>query len=68
MYGPSLAHLLIQVHIQELHRSRQTPSTQPSTTSDRIATRHRIVAKFSAYLARAIERFGSYSGPEAPAF
>ena len=67
MYSPSLQHLLVQAHIQELHRSRQTWSTQPITTNDRAATRHRNAAQLSAYLARAIERFGGHPGREAPA-
>jgi hypothetical protein len=67
MYGPSLQHLLVQVHIQELHRTRQTWSTKPITTNDRTATRHRNAVKLSAFLARAIERFVSDTGPEAPA-
>jgi hypothetical protein len=68
MYSPSLQHLLVQDHIHGLQRSRQTWSTQPITTNERIAARHRNAAKLSAYLARAIERFVGHPGPEAPAF
>jgi hypothetical protein len=68
MYSPSLQHLLVQAHIQELHRSRQKRSTQPITTSDRTATRHRNAVKLSAYIARAFERSVGHPGPEAPAF
>jgi hypothetical protein len=67
MYSPSLQHLMVQHHIQELHRFRQTRSTQPITTNDRATTRHRNAAKLSAYFARALERFGGHAGPEAPA-
>lgn len=68
MYSPSLQHLLVQDHIQDLHRSRQTRSTQPIITNERIAARHRYAAKLSAYLARTIERFGGHPAPEAYAF
>jgi hypothetical protein len=68
MYSPSLQHLLVQDHIQELHRSRQTWSAQPITTNERIAARHRNPAKLSDYLARAIERFVGHPAPEAYAF
>ena len=67
MYSPSLQHRLIQAHIQDLHRSRQTRSTQPITTSVRTATPHRHTPRVGAYLARAIERFVGHPGPEAPA-
>jgi hypothetical protein len=68
MYSPSLQHLLVQHRIQELHRSRQTRTTQPITTNERIAARRRPAAKLSAYLARAIERFVGHPAPEAYAF
>jgi len=42
MYSPSLQHRLVQDHIEELRRSRQTRSAQPITTNERIAaTRER---------------------------
>lgn len=68
MYSPSLQHLLVQDHIDELHRSRQTWSTQPITTNERIAARHRHATKRSADLSRAIERFIGHPAPEAYAF
>jgi hypothetical protein len=68
MYSPSLQHLLIQAHIQELHRFRQTRHAQPITTNERIAARHRNAAKLPAYLARAIERLAGQPVPEAYAF
>jgi hypothetical protein len=68
MYSPSLQHLTVQDHIQELHRSRQTRNPQPITTNERIAARHRYAAKLSAYLARASERFVGHVAPEAYAF
>jgi len=68
MYSPSLQHLMVQGRIQDLHRSRQTRSTLPITTNERIAARHRNAAKLSAYLARAIERFVGNPAPEAYAF
>ena len=68
MYSPSLQHLLVQARIQDLHRSRQTRSTQPIITNERIAARHRYAAKLSAYLEHAIERFVGHPAPEAYAF
>jgi hypothetical protein len=68
MYSPSLQHLMIQAHIQEPQRYRQTRTTQPITTNERIAARYRNPAKLSAYLARAIERFVRHPAPEAYAF
>jgi hypothetical protein len=68
MYSPSLQHRLVQDHIQELHRSRQTRSAQPITTNERIAARHRNAAKPSTCLTRAIERFVGHPAPEAYAF
>jgi hypothetical protein len=68
MYSPSLQYSLVQVHIQELHRARQTRSAQPITTKDRTATRRRNAVTLSAYLSRAIERFVGHVTPEAPAF
>jgi len=68
MYSPSLQHRLVQDHIQELHRSRQTRSAQPITTNERIAARHRHAAKPSACLIRAIERFAGHRAREAYAF
>jgi hypothetical protein len=66
MYSPSLQHLLVQDHIEDLHRSRRTRSTQPITTNERIAARDRHA--LSACLARAIERFVGHAAPEAYAF
>ena len=68
MYSPSLQHLFAQAHIQDLHRSRQTRSTQPIITNERIAARHRNAAKLSACLKRAIERFVGHPAAEAYAF
>jgi hypothetical protein len=68
MYSPSLQHLLVQANIQELHRSGQTRSARPITTSDPTATHQRNATKLSAFLARAIERLVGRPGPEAPAF
>jgi hypothetical protein len=68
MYSPSLQHLLVQDHIQDLHRSRQTRSTQPIITNERIAARLRQAAKLSAYLERTVERFVGHPAPEAYAF
>ena len=68
MYSPSLQHLMVQDHIEELRRSRQTRSAQPITTNERIAARHRHAAKRSAYLARASKRLAGHVVPEAFAF
>jgi hypothetical protein len=68
MHSPSLHHLLVQAHVQELHRSRQARITQPITTNERMAERGRNAAKLPAYLARAIERLVGHTAPEAPAF
>jgi hypothetical protein len=59
---------MVQDHVEELRRSRQTRSAQPITTNERIAARHRRAAKLSAYLARASERFVGHVVPEAFAF
>jgi hypothetical protein len=60
---------MLQAHIQELHRARQSCSLQPITTNERIAARHRNAAKLPARLARAIERLaGEPAAPEAYAF
>jgi hypothetical protein len=68
MYSPPLQHLLVQAHIQELHRSRQAWSTQPITTNERIAARYRNTAQLSAYLLRTIEHLVGHPDPAAPAF
>jgi hypothetical protein len=68
MYSPSIQHLLVQDHIQELRRSRQTWNAQPITTNERIAARHRHAAKLSAYVARATERLVGHPAPKAYAF
>jgi hypothetical protein len=65
MHSPSLQCLWVQAHIEELHRSRQTRNTQPITTNELIAARHRNAVKLPVYLARAIERFVGQSAPEA---
>jgi hypothetical protein len=68
MYSPYLQGLLVQAHIEELHRSRQTRNAQPITTNARIAARNPHAAKLSAYLSRSIERFVGHPAPEAYAF
>lgn len=68
MYSPSLQHLMLQAHIQELHRARQSCSLQPITTNERIAARHRNAAKLFAVLGRAIDRFGGQPDPSTHAF
>jgi hypothetical protein len=67
MCSPSLQHLLVQAHVQELHRSRRALSTKPIATTGRIVNRRRSAAKLASYLASAIERFVGHPGPEAPA-
>lgn len=68
MYSPHIQQLLVQTHLQELHRSRQRWSAQPIATNERIAARHRNAAKLPAYVARAIERLAGHAAPEAHAF
>ena len=48
MYSPHIQHLLVQAHLQELHRSRQRWSA-PIATNERIAARHRNAAKLPAF-------------------
>jgi hypothetical protein len=68
MYSPSLQYSLVQAHVQELHRSRQTWRAQPFTTNDRTAIGRRHRLQLSSYLSRAIGRFVGHVAPEAPAF
>ena len=68
MFSPHLQHLLVQAHIQEVQRARQTRNAQPLVTNERMAARHRHAAKLSAYLKRATERFVGHPAPEAYAF
>ena len=68
MYNPSLQGLLVQAHIEDLHRSHRTRNAQPITTNERIAARHRNSVKLPAYLARAIERSIGHPVPEKYAF
>jgi hypothetical protein len=67
MYSPSLQHLFVQAHVQELHRSRRTSSAKPITTTDRTVTRRRNTVKLSAYFARVIEHLVGHPGPGRPA-
>jgi hypothetical protein len=68
MYSPALQNMLVQAHIQELHRSRGARRARPVTAEDRKVTRHPHAARLSAYLARTVERFAGHGAPEAPAF
>lgn len=65
MYSPHLQHLLVRAHIQELQRFRQACNTEPITTNERIAARHRNAVRLPVYLAHAIERLVGQSAPEA---
>jgi hypothetical protein len=47
MHSPSLQRPIVQAHVQQLHRSRQTSSTKPITRTDRTPPRQRRAAKLS---------------------
>jgi hypothetical protein len=65
MSSPSLHHLFEQAHIEELHRSRHTRTTDPTTTNERIAARDRSTRRMPGWLSRRIERILSYPVPTA---